>query len=193
MEVDKRVLAIARVTDDESSKYAIGCVEFQTDGHECNAFATNGHAAIRANWPVLIQPDGPELFLVPASDCKQVKSAIKRIDKRSVAQLKDEGDFTLFTDFNAIGSVYRSPKPTGGAFPEIHLQIKEFVRRMIGNESMRFDIGLLVQLLKAVEEVIGSNGRVDLSFDRTDGEHPGIVVDGAGNDNIAQGVLLAIS
>lgn len=193
MEVDKRVLSIARVADDESSQYAINCVEFQTDGREHNAFATNGRAAIRANWPALVQPDGPELFLVPASDCKQVKSAIKRIDKRSVAQLKDDDEFTLFTDFNAIGSVFRSPKPTGGAFPEIHLQIQDFVGRMSHRASMSFNIGLLVQLLKAVEEVIGSNGQVDLSFDRTDGEHAGLVVDGAGDDNIAQGVLMAIA
>ena len=194
MEVDKRVLNIARVADDESSRYAFDCVKFQTDGMTHEAFATNGRAAIRANWPAMVQPDGPEAFLVAASDCKQVKSGIKRIDKRAVAQLKDDDDFTLFTDFNAIGSVFRSPKPENRTFPDmVSKHISDRIERVNADESMLFNIGQLTLLLKAIEDVIGSNGNVEICFDRHDDEQTGLVVDGSGNDCVAQGVLLAIA
>lgn len=194
MEVDKRVLNIARVADDESSRYAFDCVKFQTDGLTHEAFATNGLAAIRANWPAMVHPDGPESFLVAASDCKQVKSAIKRIDKRAVAQLKDDDDFTLFTDFNAIGSVFRSPKPENRTFPDaVSKHISDRIERVNADESMLFHVGQLSLLLKAIEDVVGPNGTVELCFDRHDDKQNGLVIDCNGNDCIAQGVLLSLA
>ena len=118
MRISKELFEIARVAEKElNDRNAIDCVKFETDGIRNEATATDGGFAILLKWPALDETEGAEVYLIPASDCLQIKSGIKRVLKQATAKISDSDDgFTLFEQFNEIGSVFRSPK-TNSRFP----------------------------------------------------------------------------
>lgn len=191
MKVSKEVLEIAKVAAQEPHKrHAIDCVHFETDGLRNEAMATDGYNAIHIKWPALEETVDAETYLIPASDCLQIKPAIKRIGKLATADISDGDDgFTLFESFNKTGAVFRSPK-TEKELPVIKQLIKDRVYSHNSDGSYSFNVSHLTRLLSAIEKIIGANEIVDLRFD-DDGQNVVIVIEHTGTKNVEAMLLEA--
>jgi len=184
MRVSKELFEIARVADKEpSGRSAIDCVQFSTDGIRNEAVATDGRCAILVKWAALEETEGEEVYLIPASDCLQIKPGIKRVLKQATASISDGDDgFTLFEQFNEIGSIFRSPK-TNNRFPKIKDTIEGQSESEFDLPTYSFNISILARLCSTIEKLIGSGESVDLRIqDRNDGtatlviQHRGIKI-----------------
>jgi len=164
MRVSKELFEIARVANKEPSggRSAIDCVKFTTDGIRNEAEATDGRCAIIVKWSALEETEGAESYIIPASDCLQIKPAIKRVRGEATAKVSDSDDgFTLLEGFNEIGSVFRSPQ-SNNRFPNV----KDLIRDQVDSESdgacFSFDITCLARLCATIEKLIGPGESVDL-------------------------------
>ena len=193
MLISKEMFDIARVAQKEpDERTSIDCVRFETDGLRNEATATNGRCAILVKWPALEETEGAEFYLIPASDCLQIKPGIKRIGKLAAARVSDSDDgFTLFKDFNLIGSVFRSPT-TGRPFPKVSEVIDGHVNSDNAWASHSFNISQLNRLLSTIEKVIGPDETVDLHFDESEGGGAVLVVTHHGT-KIIESILMGIS
>ncbi|MFH1301522.1 MAG: hypothetical protein ABIK07_10715 [Planctomycetota bacterium] len=192
MKVSKELFEIARVAEQEQQdRHAIDCVKFETDGLRNEASATDGRIAIHVKWPALEETEGAESYLIPASDCLQIKPGIKRIAKQATAKISDGDDgFTLFEEFNKTGAVFRSPT-TKNKFPNVKALINERVYSEHDSPSYSFNISRLTTLLTAIEKIIGANETVDLRFD-DNGTNAVIVVEHTGTKCV-EAMLLVLS
>lgn len=163
MRVSKELFEIARAAEEKpSGRSAIDCIQFSTDGIRNEAAATDGRCAIIVKWPALEETEGAEIYLIPASDCLQIKPGIKRVMKQATASISDSDDgFTLFEQFNEIGSVFRSPK-TNNRFPNVNGLIEDELEYDI--QSYPFNISRLARLFCIIEKLIGGAENVSLSF-----------------------------
>lgn len=193
MLISKEMFDIARVAQKEpDERTSIDCVRFETDGLRNEATATNGRCAILVKWPALEETEGAEFYLIPASDCLQIKPGIKRVGKLAAARVSDSDDgFTLFKDFNLIGSVFRSPT-TGRPFPKVRTLIEDRVYSENSGPSHSFNISQLNKLLSTIEKVIGPDEIVDLHFDESEGGGTVLVVTHHGT-KIIESILMGIS
>ena len=177
MLISKEMFDIARVAQKEpDERTSIDCVKFETDGLRNEATATNGKCAILVMWTALEETEGAEVYLIPASDCLQIKPGIKRVGKLAAARVSDSDDgFTLFQDFNLIGSVFRSPT-TGRPFPKVKDLIEDSVYSENGGATHSFNISELARMLSTIEKLIGPEQIVELNFDESEAGSAVLVV-----------------
>lgn len=192
MIVSKELFEIARMAEKEpNARHAVDCVKFETDGLRNEASATDGRSAILVKWDALEETEGDEVYVIPASDCLQIRPGIKRINKQATAKISDNNDgFTLFEEFNKIGSVFRSPN-TEGRFPDIKQVVEDRIDSEGDNETFVFSVSRLAQLMSTIAKIIGSNEMVELRID-VDEIGPAIIVQHRGM-KIVDAVLLGHS
>lgn len=193
MLISKEMFEIARLADKEpAGPHAIDCVKFETDGIHNEAAATDGCCAILVKWPALEETEGAEVYLIPASDCLQIKPGIKRVLKESTEKISDSDDgFTLFEEFNEIGSVFRSPK-TDNRFPDVKNLIQDQIDAELDGQSYPFSVSRLARLFTTIEKLIGSGESVQLRLLVQDNESANLLVQHRGT-KIIDTILLGMN